>query len=99
MHLCNPVSARCRVLIGLFPQKSPMAIGSFAERDLQLKKMHASSQPHICKMTFENCYGVATVSRLLKSIGLFCKRALEKRSVFCKETCSFKEPTNRSHAI
>ena len=25
---------------------------------------------------FNACYGVATISRLLKSIGLFCKRAL-----------------------
>ena len=29
-------------------------------------------------------YGVATISRLLKIIGLFCKRALQKRPTFCK---------------
>jgi len=45
------------------------------------------------------CYGVATISRLLKSIGLFCKRALQKRPIFSKETYNFKEPTNRSHPI
>ena len=28
-------------------------------------------------------YGVATISRLLKIIGFFCKRSLEKR-LFCK---------------
>ena len=44
-------------------------------------------------------YGVATISRMLKNIGLFCKRALQKRPVFCKETCIFKHPTNRSHPI
>ena len=44
-------------------------------------------------------YGVATISRLPKNIGLFCKRALQKRPVFCKETCIFKHPTNRSHPI
>jgi len=44
-------------------------------------------------------YGVATASRLLKNIGLFCKRALQKRPVFCKETCIFKHPTHRSHPI
>jgi len=44
-------------------------------------------------------YGVATMSRMLKNIGLFCKRALQKRPVFCKETCIFKHPTNRSHPI
>ena len=44
-------------------------------------------------------YGVATMSRLLKNIGLFCKRALQKRPVFCKETCILKNPTHRSHPI
>ena len=44
-------------------------------------------------------YGVATISRLLQIIGLFCKRALQKRPIFFKETYNFKEPTNRSHPI
>ena len=44
-------------------------------------------------------YGVATISRLLKMIGLFCKRALQKRRYSAKETYNFKEPTNRSHPI
>ena len=45
------------------------------------------------------CYGVATMSRLLKIIGLFCKRALENTRYSAKETYHFKEPTNRSHPI
>jgi len=44
-------------------------------------------------------YGVATISRMLKNIVLFCKRALQKRPIFCKETFIFKHPTNRSHPI
>ena len=44
-------------------------------------------------------YGVATTYRLLKIIGLFCKRALKKRWYSAKETCTFKVPTNRSHPI
>jgi len=44
-------------------------------------------------------YGVATISRLLKITGLFCKRALSKRRCFAKETYNLKEPTNRSHPI
>ena len=44
-------------------------------------------------------YGVATISRLLKIIGLFCKRALRKRRYSAKETYNFKEPTNRRRAI
>jgi len=42
---------------------------------------------------------VATISRLLKIIGLFCKKNLQKRPIFSKETYNFKEPTNRSHPI
>jgi len=52
----------------------------------------------IC-MTHSSRYGVATVSRMLKNIGLFCKRDLQKRPIFCKETYIFKHPTNRSHPI
>jgi len=44
-------------------------------------------------------YGVATVSRLLKTIGLFCKRTLQKRQYSAQETYNLKEPTNRSHPI
>ena len=44
-------------------------------------------------------YGVATTSRLLKSISLFCKRALQKRLYSAKETYNFEEPTDRSHPI
>ena len=36
-------------------------------------------------------YGVATISRLLKIIGLFCKRALQKRRYSAKETYDFKD--------
>ena len=44
-------------------------------------------------------YGVATISRLLKFIGLFCKWALQKRLYSAKETYDFQECTNRSHPI
>jgi len=44
-------------------------------------------------------YGVATISRLFKNIGLFCKRALLKRLCSAKETDNFKEPTNCSQPM
>jgi len=44
-------------------------------------------------------YGVATISRLLKITGLFCKRALQKRLYPAKETDNLKEPTTLSHVI
>ena len=43
--------------------------------------------------------GVATISRLLKIIGLFCKISSLLKGSFAKETCHFKEPTNRGHPI
>jgi len=50
-------------------------------------------------VSLDSQYGVAMFSRLLKIIGLFCKRALWKRRYSTKETYDFKEPTNRSHPI
>jgi len=47
----------------------------------------------------DTTYGVATMSRLLKIIRLFCKRALQKSLYSAKETYNFKEPTSRSHPI
>jgi len=44
-------------------------------------------------------YGVATISRLLKSIGLFCRLSSLSYGYFAKDTHDFKEPTNRSHLI
>jgi len=44
-------------------------------------------------------YGVATISRLLKIIGLFCRISSLLYGSFAKETYIFKEPTNRSHPI
>jgi len=34
-------------------------------------------------------YGVATIGRLLKMIGLFCKRALQKKSICYKRDLKF----------
>jgi len=44
-------------------------------------------------------YGVALVSRIDKIIGLFCKRALQKRQYSAKETYNFIDPTDRGHPI
>ena len=44
-------------------------------------------------------YGVATISRLLKMIGLFCRISSLLYCSFATETYDFKEPTNRSHPI
>jgi len=44
-------------------------------------------------------YGVATISRLLKIIGLFCRISSLLQGSFAKATYNFKEPTYRSHPI
>jgi len=44
-------------------------------------------------------YGVPTINRLLKIIGLFCKRAPKKRRYSAKESYNSKEPTDGSHPI
>ena len=58
-----------------------------------LYEMHAF-QIHIVYI-----YGTATVSRIDKILGLFCKRTLLKRQYSAKETYDFIEFTNRSHPI
>ena len=59
-------------------------------------------QPHVCRShvthTHESC-GVATISRLLKTIRLFCRISSLLQGSVAKETYNFKEPTNRSHPI
>jgi len=79
--------------IGILRDSSPcITRGYFVERDLQDKASNGVSP--LCR-----AYGVASISRLLKIIGLFCKRAFYQRLHSAKETCNSKEPTNRSHLI
>jgi len=40
-------------------------------------------------------YGVATISRILKIIGLFCRISSLIQGSFAKEIYNFKEPTKR----
>ena len=44
-------------------------------------------------------YGVASMSRLLQIIGLFCRTESLLQGSFTKETSNFQEPTNRSDSI
>jgi len=44
-------------------------------------------------------YGVASISGLLEVISLFCKIWSHFYGSLAKQTCNFKEPTNRSHPI
>jgi len=50
---------------------------------------------HLSVRLYIRTYGVAATRRLLKNIGLFCKRDLLKRGYSAQETYNVKEPTNR----
>ena len=49
------------------------------------------------KKHHKSCDGVATMSRLLKIIGLSCRTQSLFQDSCAKENYNFKEPTNRSH--
>jgi len=91
LFLCNTGIARYSFVYWTFEQTRLSFVYNTA-----MKKVS------FCMLKFKRLsfiYGVATTSRMLKNIGLFCKRDLQKRPIFCKETCIFKHPTNRSHPI
>jgi len=48
---------------------------------------------------FDTIDWMALVSRIDKIIGLFCKKALQKRQYSAKETYNLIDPTYRSHPI
>ena len=49
-----------------------------------------AAQNHFSKISF----GVASVSRIDKIVGLFCKRALSNRQYSAEETYNSIDPTN-----
>ena len=59
--------------------------------------MHSCIWDHDATLHLIFGYGVASVSRIEKIIGLFCKRALSKRRYSAKETYHLINPTDRSH--
>ena len=61
--------------------------------------VHLQRKRPLPKEQTQTSYGVATISRLLKSIGLFGEYRSLLQVSFAKETYNFKEPANRSHPI
>jgi len=49
--------------------------------------------------TYIHPYGVATIRRLPKTIGLFCRISSLLQGSFAQEIYNLKEPTNRRHPI
>jgi len=80
------------------PVQQTLISGSFAKR----ATTYFAKEPLSIYTTYakpQELHGVAAISRRLKMIGLFCKRALQKRRYSAKETYNLKEPINRSHPI
>jgi len=63
----------------------------------QLVTSRQNLRHYTCAVIY--AYGVATISRLLKIIVLFCRKCPLLHGSFAKETYLVKEPTNRSHVI
>ena len=51
------------------------------------------------KRDLQTSYGVASIHRLLKIVGLFCRISALLQGSFAKQTYDFKAPTHRSHPI
>jgi len=109
--LCATTSSSCAFIALAYFDAALLYIYIFNYRSLLQKSpmketifyiLHYSIQQALKKCSVVFClfvYGMATISRLLIIIGLFCKRALQKRLYFAEETCNFKEPTHQSHPI
>ena len=53
-----------------------------------LTRCHMNESRHARRMSPSHAYGVASISRIVQIIGLFCKRALLKNLYSAKETCN-----------
>ena len=69
---------------------APVACAVLAEEDHSCNSRTLGVPVHCVA-----CYGVATISRLLKIIGLFCRIQSLLQGSFAKETYHCKEPTNQ----
>jgi len=78
----------CPCLGKLLP---PMSLCLCASASLSISlSVHSSRLSHTC--SWEGSYGVASVGRIDKITGLFCKRSLLKRLYSAKETYNFIDP-------
>jgi len=80
-------------------QGTPYLQYSFLSLSLSLSLARSTMYTEYIWSVYLCRYGVATISRLLKMIGLFCRILSLLWVSFAKETYHFKEPTNRSHPI
>ena len=86
--------------MGLFCRIQSLLQGSFEKETYTFREPTNRSHPIVFYIiSTPHKYGVATISRILKIIGLFCRILSFLQGSFAKETYIFKEPTNCSHHI
>ena len=91
----------CVFLTGLFPQKSPIICGSFAERNLQLKASIVSSPPCTCTATWFLVHVGHTFMHFVPSYPIsFSDVTVLSRGRFLVlfERCNTKKKDNKSFA-
>jgi len=89
-------------MIRLFCRIYSLLWVSFTKETYNLKEPTNRRHPIAIPMSDDTSYGVATISRLLQIIRLFCRiQSLLWGSFasFATETYHFKEPPNRGHPI
>jgi len=62
----------------------------YTRAHFQVMRVH-NEKCRIVGMMGKDPYGVATISRLLKITGLFCRLSSLLQGSFAKETCNFKD--------
>jgi len=89
--------SRLLKIIGLFCKRDLKKHDILQKRPMILRSLLIAATPYLYrvshllfKISSFPRYGVATISRLLKIKGLFCKRALQRRPIFCKSDLLFK---------
>ena len=85
--------------VGHLSQISHELRGCCAENNIKIRYPVSCRHPISNVYTSKFCYVVASGIRIDKIIGLFCKRAPQKRRYSAKEMNNFIDPTNRSHPI
>ena len=84
------------------PQHTTPHYTTLHHTTLNCSSLKHTYKQHITSVRVMNLvrhYGVATIDKLLKIIGLFCKRVLSKRRCPAQETYNIKEPTTCSHPM
>jgi len=88
------------VWVTLYVRTTRVTLGAYNTYESHSKcvqhESHSKCVQHTCLTLYTSAYHTCLVHKTCtKMIGLFCKRARQKRQYSAKETYHLKEPTNR----